>query len=154
MKARYDEQVAFEEDLIIGGDCRLSYLAGNMNGYKWAKKCHVLTVGQESKVLVLRPSLKPGAKNKDVVDLLAIRLDKLKQPTYVERLFADLLKIHQEDHCKGNTLFTRARDRHGNITREVCKMFTDVCPHCIKVLSHRKPAAGIKNIATDGFGVR
>jgi hypothetical protein len=33
-------------------------------------------------------------------------------------------------------------------------MFTDVCLHCIKVLSHRKPAAGIKNIVTDGFGVR
>ncbi len=82
-----------------------------------------------------------------------MRLDKLKQPTYVERLFADLLKIHQEDHCKGSTLFAHARDWHGNITQEVCKMFMDVCPHCIKVLSCRKPAAGIKNIVTDGFGV-
>jgi hypothetical protein len=89
-----------------------------------------------------------------MVDLLAMRLDELKQPTYVERLFADLLKIHQEDHCNGNTLFACARDWHGNITQEVCKMFMDVCPHCIKVLSHRKPVAGIKNIVTDGFGVR
>jgi hypothetical protein len=32
-------------------------------------------------------------------------------------------------------------------------MFMDVCPHCIKVLSRRKLAAGIKNIVTDGFGV-
>jgi hypothetical protein len=32
-------------------------------------------------------------------------------------------------------------------------MFTDVCLHCIKVLSHRKPVAGIKNIIMDGFGV-
>jgi hypothetical protein len=32
-------------------------------------------------------------------------------------------------------------------------MFTDVCPHYIKVLSHRKPGAWIKNIITDGFGV-
>jgi hypothetical protein len=145
--------VAFGEDLIIGGDCRSSYLAGNTNAYKWAKKYHFVTVGQESKVLILCPSSKPGAKNKDLVDLLAMRLDKLKQPTYVERLFADLLKIHQEDNCKGNTLFAHARDQHGNITQEVCKMFTDVCPHCIKVLSRRKPAAGIKNIVMDGFGV-
>jgi hypothetical protein len=116
MKAGYDEQVAFVEDLIIGCDCKSSYLAGNMNAYKWAKKYHLVTVGQESKVLILCPSSKLGAKNKDVVDLSAVRLDKLKQPNYVERLFADLLKIHQEDHCKGNTLFDRARDRHGNIT--------------------------------------
>jgi hypothetical protein len=33
-------------------------------------------------------------------------------------------------------------------------MLMDVCPHCIKVLSRRKPVAGIKNIVTDGFGVR
>jgi hypothetical protein len=32
-------------------------------------------------------------------------------------------------------------------------MFTDVCPHCIKVLRNRKPAGGIKNMVTDGFGV-
>jgi hypothetical protein len=153
-KVGYDERVAFGEDLIIGGDCRSSYLAGNTNAYKWAKKYLIVTVGQESKILVLRPSSKPGAKNNDVMDLSAMRLDELKQPTYVERLFADLLKIHQEDHCKGNTLFARARDRQGNITRKVCKMFTDICPHCIKVLSWRKPAAGIKNIVTDGFGVR
>jgi hypothetical protein len=32
-------------------------------------------------------------------------------------------------------------------------MFMDVCLHCIKALSRRKPAAGIKNIITDEFGV-
>jgi hypothetical protein len=60
--------------------------------------------------------MKQGAKKKGVGDILAMRLDELKQPTYVERLFADLWKIHQEDHCKGNTLFTHSRDWHGNIT--------------------------------------
>jgi hypothetical protein len=44
-KAGYDERVAFGEDLIISGDCRLSYLASNTNAYKWAKKYHVVTVG-------------------------------------------------------------------------------------------------------------
>jgi hypothetical protein len=33
-------------------------------------------------------------------------------------------------------------------------MFTDVCFHCITVLSRQKPTAGIKNIVTDGFGVQ
>jgi hypothetical protein len=40
------------------------------------------------------------------------------------------------------------------VTRDVCKLFTDVCPHCIVVLSHRKPTAGIKPIITTGMGVR
>ena len=33
-------------------------------------------------------------------------------------------------------------------------MFTDVCPQCVKLLSRKKPVAGIKNIVTEGFGVR
>ncbi len=33
-KVGYDEQVAFGEDLIIGGDCRSSYLVGNTNANK------------------------------------------------------------------------------------------------------------------------
>jgi hypothetical protein len=32
-------------------------------------------------------------------------------------------------------------------------MFTDVCPQCVCVLSHKKPVAGFKNIVMDGFGV-
>jgi hypothetical protein len=78
--------VAFGEDLIIGGDCRSSYLAGNTSAYKWAKKYHVATVGQESKVLVLHPSMNQGANKEGVVNVLVMRLDKLKQPTFVARL--------------------------------------------------------------------
>jgi hypothetical protein len=113
------------------------------------RKCHILLL------LHLRPEENHQKKRrKGVVHVESMRLEDLQQPTYAERLFADLWKIHQEDHCKGNTLFTRARDRHGSITREVCKMFTDVCPHCVKVLSRRKPMARIRNIVTEGFGVR
>jgi hypothetical protein len=65
-----------------------------MNAYKWAKKYHIVIVGQESKVLVLRPSSKQGAKNKGTVDVSLMRVDELQKPTYVERLFVDLLKIH------------------------------------------------------------
>ena len=32
--------------------------------------------------------------------------------------------------------------------------FTDVCPHCIRILSRRKPVVGVKNIITFGFGVQ
>jgi hypothetical protein len=33
-------------------------------------------------------------------------------------------------------------------------MFTDCCPHCIALLSRKKPVSGIKNIITFGFGVQ
>jgi hypothetical protein len=130
-KAGYDKRVAFGVYLINGGDCRSSFMAVNTAAYEWAKKYHVVTVGQKSEVLVLCPSTKQGTKKKGMVDMTTMRLDNLQHPTYVKRPFADLWKIHQEDHCKGNTLFTCARDWHGNITQEVCKMFTNVCPHCI-----------------------
>ncbi len=38
--------------------------------------------------------------------------------------------------------------------RDICKMFTDVCPQCIAILSHQKPCVGVKNIITDEMGVR
>jgi hypothetical protein len=88
------------------------------------------------------------------VDVTAMTLENLQQPTFIERVFADLLKIHQVDHCKGNSLFVHAWDHHSNITREVCKMFMDVCPHCVKLLSRKKPVAGVENIVTDSFGIR
>jgi len=156
----YDKRVEFCLSLAEGGDCRSAFLSGTVAAYKWAKKYHVVTVGEESKVLVLRPKIDGQKKRKErkerkgLADVTQMRLGDFQQPTYLERLFSDLSKIHIQDHCKGNTLFTRARDRHGNITREVCKIFTDVCPHCVKVLSRNKPTAGIKNIVTEGFGVR
>jgi hypothetical protein len=113
------------------------------------RKYHVVTAGQESVVLVLRPSKKISA-----VDVTAMRSENLQQPTYIERVFSDLMKIHQVDHFKGNSLYVHARDCHGNITRELCKMFTDLCLHCVKLLSHRKPVAGVKNIVSNGFGIR
>jgi hypothetical protein len=131
-------------------------MAGYSNAHKWAKKYHIIVVGEESQVLVLCPeeNQRKKKKGRGVLDVTALRLEDLQQPTYAEKLFTDLWKIHQVDHCKGNTLFTCARDKHSNITREVCKIFPGICPHCVKVLSRRKPSAGIKNIVTEGFGVR
>ena len=157
-RAGYDERVKFGMFLINGGDCRSGFMAGTSTAYKWAKKYHLVTVSEESQVLVLQPEENQWKKKKrrgiGVIDVMSMRLEDLQQPTYAEKLFADLWKIHQVDHCKGNTLFTRARDCHGNITGKVCKIFTDVCPHCVKFLSQRKPVAGIKNIVTKGFAVR
>ena len=155
-KFDYDQRVAFCLDLVEDGDCRSQFLAGNSNAYKWAKKYHVVTVGEESSILVLRPDENQQKKKKGSrgIDVTAMRLEDLQQPSYAEKLFVDLWKIHRVDHCKGNSLFTHVKNRHGNITREVCKMFTDVCPQCVKLLSRKKPVAGIKNIVTEGFGVR
>ena len=132
-------------------DCCEAYKAGNINAYKWARKYHLFTFGVESAVLVLRPS----GKKTGAVDVSAMALSTLQKPTYAERLFTDLWKIHKEDHCKGTTFYYRVRDTHGNVTREVCKLFTDVCPHCLVVFSSRKkPTAGIHPIITKGLGVR
>jgi hypothetical protein len=147
-KDDYNRRVKFGLYLINGGDCRTSAIVGNTTTNEWARKYHVVTAGQESAALVLRPYKKIGA-----IDMTAMRLENLQQPTYIERVFSDLMKIHQVDHCKGNSLYGRARDHHGNITRELCKMFTDLSPHWVKLLSRRKPVAGVKNIVTNGFGI-
>ncbi len=55
----------------------------------------------DSAVLVLRPT----PKKISAVDVTAMSMDNLQQPTYAERLFIDLWKIHQADHCKGVTFF-------------------------------------------------
>ncbi len=106
---------------------------------------HVIEV--EHAVLVLRP------KN-SAVEAQSLQLSMLQQPTYLERVFSDLYKIHKIDHCKGNTLAKRAKQAHDNIPRELYKLFTDCCPSCIFVMRAKKPVAGIKNIITDGFDVR
>ncbi len=129
-------------------DCCKSYLTGNLNAYNWLQRYHVYKYADDSAVLVLCPK-KIGA-----VNVTKMPLNSLQQLTYVERLFIDLWKIHQADHCKGVTFYYRIWDKHGNVTREVCKLFTDVCPHCIAVHSHRRPTAGIQPIITLGISVR
>ncbi len=66
----------------------------------------------------------------------------------------DLLKIHCVDRCKGNTFWKRAKQAHDNVPRELCKMFSDCCSQCITLMQTKKLVAGIKNIVTEGFGVR
>ena len=99
-------------------------------------------------MLVLRPTKGP------IADAQSTCLSALQQPTNVERLLSDLHKIYRLDHCKGTTFSKQAKQAYDNVPQELCKMFTDCCPQCIRVLQGRKPVAGIKNIVTEGFGVR
>jgi len=95
-KAEYDARVNLLLQLKQGvTDCCGAYKAGNINAYKWARKYHLFTFGVESAVLVLRPDPeKSGA-----VDVTAMALTSLQKPTYAERLFTDLWKLHKVDHC-------------------------------------------------------
>ncbi len=146
-KRKYDEILKFCLDLINGADCCSLYIAGSKQAYKWAAKYDAIVVGEESAVLVLCPTKSPIANAQSTC------LDALKQSTYFERLFLDLLKIHRVDHCKGNTFWKRAKRAHENVPRELCKMFSGCCPQCITVMQAKKPVAAIKNIVTKGFGV-
>ena len=151
IKEDYNARVNFLLRVKEGDiDCRKGYLTGNVNAYKWLKRYHVFKYGDDNAVLVLHPSPKKSGAG----DVTAMLLNSLQQPTYAERLFIDLWKILQADHCKGVTFFYRVRDKHGNMTREVCKLFTDVCPHRIVVNCCRKPTAGIQPIITIGMCVR
>ena len=147
-KRKYEEILKFCLDLINGADCCTLYIAGNKQAYKWAAKYDAIVVGEESAVLVLHLTKGP------IADAQSTCLSALQQPTYFERLFLDLLKIHCVDHCKGNTFWKRAKRAHDNVPRELCKMFSDCCSQCITVIQAKKPVAGIKNIVTEGFGVR
>jgi len=102
-KEDYDARVNFLLCVKEGDtDCRQHYLTGNLNAYKWLRKYYVFKYA-DSAVLVLRPT----PKKSGAVDVTAKSLDNLQQPTYAERLFIDLWKIHQADHCKGVAFFYR-----------------------------------------------
>ena len=147
-KQKYNEICQFCLELIDRADVRSLFIAGNKQAYKWAAKYDaIVSEERESAVLVLCPTRGP------ITDAQSTCLSALQQPTYVERLFSDLRKIHCVDHCKGTTFYKRAKQAYDNVPRELCKMFTDCCPQCIRVLQGRKQVVGIKNIVTKGFCV-
>jgi hypothetical protein len=81
-KEDYNARVNFLLHVKEGNiDCREGFLTGNVNAYKWLKMYHVFKYGDDSEVLVLCPSPKKGA-----VDVVAMPLNSLQQPTYAERL--------------------------------------------------------------------
>ena len=44
---------------------QVSFFSGTVAAYKWAKRYHVVTVGEESKVLVLCPKIDGQKKRKE-----------------------------------------------------------------------------------------
>jgi hypothetical protein len=76
LKREYEEILKFCLDLIDGVDCRTLYTAGNKQAYKWAAKYYAIVVGEESAVLVLRPTKGP------IADAQSTCLSALQQPTY------------------------------------------------------------------------
>jgi hypothetical protein len=146
-KKQYNEIEEFCKYMLDGGDLRKVYLKGNKQAYVWHRKYDVI-VSPQAKVIVICPT------QGQVHDAQSLELSALAQPSYIERAFIDLWKIHKDDHCKGGTFFSGAKERHTNISCEVTKMFTDICPHCICLSQRKRPVAGIKNIVTERFGVR
>jgi len=85
-KEDYDAWVNFLLRVKEGDiDCREGYLTGNLNAYKWLQRYHVYKYA-DSAGLVLRPI----PKKSGAVDVTAMSLNSLQQPTYAERLFIDL----------------------------------------------------------------
>ncbi len=85
--------------------------------------------------------------NDPTVDMVHLRC-----ATFLERLHADLLHLH-EDHNKSNALLKKVKERHCNVTCEWVQIFTKTCPGCIERAPKMKPLAGLRNIITMGFGV-
>ncbi len=48
----YDKIVIFLIYMRDGGDCRESYLAGNLNAYTWHRKFHVFTIGGDENAVL------------------------------------------------------------------------------------------------------
>ena len=123
-----------------GGEVKDLTKQGYKQASKWSERYDVVAFGS-SEVVVVR-----GKENDDI--------DQLKQPSYFERMFADLKKVHMPDHPKGDTFYKRVCEKYDNIPRRVCKIFTETCPRCGEHAKRKKPTAGVKNIITEGFGVR
>ena len=134
MKRKYNEILQFCLNLKSGALPRSLYIAGNKQAYKWAAKYDAVLLEDESAVLVLRPTKGQHVDAQSIClsGFQSIRLSALQQPTYVKQLLSDLHKLHPVDHCEGNTFYKRAKQAHENVPREVCKMFTDCCPQCIR----------------------
>ncbi len=73
-KQKYEEILKFCLDLIDGADYCTLYIAGNKQAYKWAANYDAFVVGDESAVLVLRPTKGP------IADAQSTCLSALQQP--------------------------------------------------------------------------
>ena len=113
--------------------------------YKW-NKAVALVVNGDSIVLIARPP--------DIVGQQDIDVNFVKRITYFEHAFSNIRRAHGQDHTKGRTFYGRVCKRVENIGRNICKMFTNLCPICIQRQLRNRPIAGLRPIVTHGFGTR
>jgi hypothetical protein len=113
--------------------------------YKW-NKAFAVVVNGDSIVVIARPP--------DIVGQEEIDINFVKRITYFEHAYSNIRRAHGQDHMKGRTLYRRVCNQIDNICREICKMFTDLCPICIQHQLRNCPIAGLQPIITHGFGTR
>lgn len=138
-KEKYNEILHVCKSVESGTEVKDLKKQGYTQASVWSKKFRVFRFGSSEVVVV----------EEDGVDA-----DRLKRPTYYEKVFADISAIHKDGHHKGNKLFEKCRAIYSNVTRDICKIFTDTCPICTQETNRKKPTAGVRNIITEGFGVR
>ena len=145
-KAKYVAIIAALKRLRAGETITVLKRAGYRNIFHWKKNYAIINAGdnKESTILVLRP--------KTLQENIAV--GEIHRFTYLEKLFADMLEHHGDDHAKGRSFHSRLRDVYCNISRHVAKMFTDTCPGCIMEQQRMAPLAGLRPIITAGFGTR
>ena len=115
------------------------------NIHDWNNKFSIIEDGVGGHMLVRRPKV---IGDNDTVDIA-----ELKRVTYLERVFADILAAHGDDHRKGRTLYSSLGDVVHNVPQDVYKIFTDLCAHCIQHHHRTCPTAGLHPIVTNGFNV-
>jgi hypothetical protein len=69
-----------------------------------------------------------------------------------EKLFDILTEIHHPEHCKGCTSHDRCMKQYCNISRGVCKIFSNTCITYNQKNHFKKSTAGCQPILTNGFG--
>ena len=139
---------------------------------QWDKKYGIVKVGEEI-VLVERPTTRGNKKKKwrhhanaeeddnevdddlpePAITLPVVDLDHMHRPSYMERLYHDILREHV-DHNRGLTLAHKVAEWWCNVSHDWTNLFCKTCPGCIERAPKPKPVAGLRNIITSGFGMR
>jgi hypothetical protein len=127
--------------------------------HPWLKKFGIMVVA-DSLVLVCRNRKKhnkssdgEGWEDNNVEEEDAPDQDRFLQPTYMERLYGDMLGQHA-GHNMNDTFRHKLATKFLNISNVWVKLFTQTCPGCIVKARVPEPVAGLRNIITNGFGVR
>jgi hypothetical protein len=93
-KEKYNEILHICKSVESGIEVKDLKKQGYTQAGVWSKKFRVFRAGSSEVVVV----------GEDGVDA-----DRLKRPTYYEKVFADISAIHKDGHHKGNKLFEKCR---------------------------------------------